>query len=467
MQIVTIGRNFMANKIKSVFVCSNCGYENPKWYGKCPQCGEWDTMEEAAKVPESVGSGNSTRTARRGITQKISDISTKGEQRYKTGLSEFDRVLGGGLVKGSLVLLSGDPGIGKSTILLQVCQTLGQSLSILYASGEESAHQIKLRADRLGVHSDNLYVMSENDAEVVAEQIRTQKPDVVIIDSIQTMTLSELTSSAGSITQVRECTNLFLRTAKSLDIPTIVVGHVNKDGNIAGPKVLEHIVDTVLYFEGERNLSYRILRAVKNRFGSTNEIGVFEMMDHGLRQVENPSEMMLEGRPIGTSGTCVACAMEGMRPVMAEVQALVTSTGFGNPRRMASGYDYNRLNVILAVLEKRCGLYFSNMDVYLNVIGGIKLYEPAADLTVAAALVSALRDQPVSEKLLAFGEIGLAGEIRSVGFCEQRIKEAIRLGFTRIIIPKANLRYIPKSMKEKAEIIGVRYLSQAFEAALA
>ena len=309
--------------------------------------------------------------------------------------------------------------------------------------------------------------MSENDAEVVAEQIRTQKPDVVIIDSIQTMTLSELTSSAGSITQVRECTNLFLRTAKSLDIPTIVVGHVNKDGNIAGPKVLEHIVDTVLYFEGERNLSYRILRAVKNRFGSTNEIGVFEMMDRGLRQVENPSEMMLEGRPIGTSGTCVACAMEGMRPVMAEVQALVTSTGFGNPRRMASGYDYNRLNVILAVLEKRCGLYFSNMDVYLNVIGGIRLYEPAADLTVAAALVSALRDQPVSEKVLAFGEIGLAGEIRSVGFCEQRIKEAIRLGFTRIIIPKANLRYIPKSMKEKAEIIGVRYLSQAFEAALA
>ena len=298
----------------------------------------------------------------------------------------------------------------------------------------------------------------------MTEQIRTQKPDVVIVDSIQTMTLSELTSSAGSITQVRECTNLFLRTAKSLNIPTIIVGHVNKDGNIAGPKVLEHIVDTVLYFEGERNLSYRILRAVKNRFGSTNEIGVFEMIDKGLREVQNPSEMMLDGRPVNCSGTCVACTMEGLRPMMAEVQALVTTTGFGNPRRMSSGYDYNRLNVILAVLEKRGGYYFSNMDVYLNIIGGIRLYEPAADLTVALALVSSLKDEVVPEDVLAFGEIGLAGEIRSVGFCEQRIKEAIRLGFHKIILPAANLKYISKEMRSQAQIIGVRYLSQAFSA---
>lgn len=454
----------MAKKLKSVYVCKNCGYENPKWYGKCPQCGEWDTMEEVTGVPE-VKSG-AAKSVRHGITQPIRDIQTVGEHRYQTGLSEFDRVLGGGLVKGSVVLLSGDPGIGKSTILLQVCQTLGKSLTILYASGEESAHQIKLRADRLGVDSENLYVMSENDAEVITEQVRTQKPDIVIIDSIQTMTLSELSSSAGSITQVRECTNLFLRTAKALDIPMIVVGHVNKDGNIAGPKVLEHIVDTVLYFEGERNLSYRILRAVKNRFGSTNEIGVFEMMDKGLRQVVNPSEMMLEGRPVDCSGTCVACTMEGMRPIMAEVQALVTMTGFGNPRRMSSGFDYNRLNVILAVLEKRGGYYFSNMDVYLNIIGGIKLYEPAADLSVALALVSSLKDQVVPKDILAFGEIGLAGEIRSVGFCEQRIKEAVRLGFHKIIIPQANLKYVSKELRSKAEIIGVRYLSQAFDAAL-
>ena len=453
----------MANKIKSIFVCSNCGYENPKWYGKCPQCGEWDTMEERTTEAKSAASPHKTRVSGQ-LSHPINEIKTEGEHRYQTGMEEFDRVLGGGLVKGSVVLLSGDPGIGKSTILLQVCQTLAKSLTILYASGEESAHQIRLRADRLGVDSGNIYVMSENDAEIVTEQIRTQKPDVVIVDSIQTMTLSELTSSAGSITQVRECTNLFLRTAKSLNIPTIIVGHVNKDGNIAGPKVLEHIVDTVLYFEGERNLSYRILRAVKNRFGSTNEIGVFEMIDKGLREVQNPSEMMLDGRPVNCSGTCVACTMEGLRPMMAEVQALVTTTGFGNPRRMSSGYDYNRLNVILAVLGKRGGYYFSNMDVYLNIIGGIRLYEPAADLTVALALVSSLKDEVVPEDVLAFGEIGLAGEIRSVGFCEQRIKEAIRLGFHKIILPAANLKYISKEMRSQAQIIGVRYLSQAFSA---
>ncbi|MBQ2693300.1 MAG: DNA repair protein RadA [Clostridia bacterium] len=460
----------MASKMKSLFVCQNCGYENPKWYGKCPQCGEWDTMQEEVRV-EQKGNTAAARAGglgggTRGVAQKISEIQTVGEHRYHTGLSEFDRVLGGGIVKGSVVLLSGDPGIGKSTILLQICQTLGEEETVLYASGEESPHQIKLRADRLGVTSENLLVLCETDVEVITEQVNAKKPDIVIIDSIQTMTLSELSSSAGSITQVRECTNLLLRTAKSLDIPVIIVGHVNKDGNIAGPKVLEHIVDTVLYFEGEKNYSYRILRAAKNRFGSTNEIGVFEMMDQGLRQVENPSKMMLEGRPANSSGSCVACVMEGMRPILAEVQGLATASNFGNPRRMANGYDFNLLNVILAVLEKRGGYYFSNMDVYLNVIGGIKLFEPAADLSVALSLVSSLKEAVVPDDVLAFGEIGLAGEIRSVGFCEQRVKEAIRLGFHKIIVPKDNLRHLSKETMAQAEIIGVQYISQAFQAAL-
>jgi len=455
----------MAPKIHSVFVCKNCGYENPKWFGKCPQCGEWDTMEEEARGGSSA-SGKTGIVVRRGTTHKINEIATTGEHRYKTGMSELDRVLGGGIVKGSLVLLCGAPGIGKSTILLQICQKLGESLNILYASGEESPHQIKLRADRLGVTSENIDIMGETDAEIVVEEIRTSKPDIVIIDSIQTMILSELSSSAGSITQVRECTNLYLRAAKALDIPIIIVGHVNKDGNIAGPKVLEHIVDTVLYFEGDNNLTYRILRAEKNRFGSTNEIGVFEMMDRGLLQVENPSKMLLEGRPTNCPGSCVASVMEGMRPIMAEVQGLVTATGFGNPRRMSNGFDYNRLAVILAVLEKRGGYYFSNMDVYVNVIGGLKLFEPSSDLSVALALVSSLKDTVVPEDVLAFGEIGLAGEIRSVSFCEQRIREAERLGFKKIIVPKYNVKNLPDDLKHGAEIIGVRYLSQAFEAAL-
>lgn len=460
----------MASKLKSVFVCKACGYENPKWYGKCPKCGEWDTMEEEIRKTESAVTANragvATGTAKRGVSQRIKDIKTDGEHRYKTGMGEFDRVLGGGLVKGSIVLLCGDPGIGKSTILLQVCQHFGEEQKVLYVSGEESPHQIKLRADRLGVDSENLSIMAETDVEVITEQMRSESPDIVIIDSIQTMMLTELSSSAGSITQVRECTNWLTRTCKDLDIPIIVVGHVNKDGNIAGPKVLEHIVDTVLYFEGERNLSYRILRAAKNRFGSTNEIGVFEMLDSGLRQVENPSMMMLSGRPENSSGSCVACLMEGSRPIMAEVQGLATATGFGNPRRMCNGFDFNRINMLLAVLEKRGGYYFSNMDVYLNVIGGLKLNEPAADLSVALALVSSLKNEVVKDDVLAFGEIGLAGEIRSVGYCEQRIREAARLGFSKVIVPKDNLRNLPKDLFNQIEIVGVRYISQALEAAI-
>ena len=458
----------MASKIKSVFVCNKCGYENPKWYGRCPQCGEWDCMEEEVRntAPAVNKTPSLSLNPKRGTPQKIGEIRADGEHRYKTGLREFDRVLGGGLVKGSLVLLSGDPGIGKSTILLQVCQYLGRELRILYVSGEESAHQIKLRADRLSVNTENLYIMSETDVEIITETIKNDKPDMVIIDSIQTVMLSELSSSAGSLTQVRESTNFIMRHAKDLDIPVIIVGHVNKDGNIAGPKVLEHIVDAVLYFEGERNLSYRILRAVKNRFGSTNEIGVFEMLDTGLHEVENPSMMMLSGRPKNSSGSCVACTMEGSRPIMAEVQGLVTATSFGNPRRMCNGFDYNRINMILAVLEKRGGYYFSNMDVYLNVIGGLKLNEPASDLSVALALVSSLKDAVVRDDVLAFGEIGLAGEIRSVSNCEQRVKEAARLGFKRVIIPKDNIKGLSKEVFEKTEIIGVKYISQAFEAVI-
>lgn len=457
----------MPDKGKTVYVCKNCGYENVKWYGKCPECGEWDTFEEQYKAtPAKSHSGSAGVYSKKPIVATpVNLISTHDEHRYKTGISEFDRVLGGGIVKGSLVLLSGDPGIGKSTILLQVCDDLQKSgISILYVSGEESAHQIKLRADRLEVSNENLFIMCETDVECITEYIRTEMPGLVIIDSIQTMMLSEISSSAGSISQVRESTNWIMKTAKSLDIPVIIVGHVNKDGNIAGPKVLEHIVDAVLYFEGEKNLSYRMLRAVKNRYGSTNEIGVFEMTDRGLSQVKNPSLMMISGRPKDASGTCIACAMEGTRPILTEVQGLVTETSFGNPRRMANGYDYNRLAMMLAVLEKRAGYYFGNMDAYVNVVGGMKLFEPAADLSVACALISSLKDIVIPENTLAFGEIGLAGELRGVSCSEQRVKEAARLGFTRCILPKDNIKSINASVKADIELIGTKDVRTAFKA---
>ncbi|MCR5485599.1 MAG: DNA repair protein RadA [Clostridiales bacterium] len=456
----------MNSKTKAVYVCSACGYESPKWYGQCPSCGEWNclteetrTVQPAAAVKKSLSNYSSGSVN----ASSLDEINSDSEQRYKTGMTEFDRVLGGGIVKGSLVLLSGDPGIGKSTILLQVCEHLGQALNILYVSGEESAHQIKIRARRLGVKTQNLLILCETDIQKICEYVRSTKPDVVMIDSIQTMNIPELSSSIGSVTQVRECTNMLMRTAKGLDIPVIVVGHVNKDGNIAGPKVLEHIVDAVLYFEGERNLSYRILRAVKNRYGSTNEIGVFEMLDSGLNEVENPSLMMISGRPKNASGTCIACVMEGSRPILAEVQGLVTPTTFGNPRRMATGFDYNRMAMILAILEKRAGYYFANMDAYVNVVGGLKLDEPASDLSVALALVSSLKDTVVRDDVLAFGEIGLAGEIRAVHGCQQRINEAARLGFKRCIIPKYNLKTLT-GVKSDIEIIGVKTIREAFEA---
>ena len=394
----------------------------------------------------------------------ISQISREDEQRYYTGSAELDRVLGGGIVKGSLVLLGGDPGIGKSTILLQVCSHLGKILKILYISGEESKRQIKLRAARLGVDSDNLYIMTETDIEIIADQIRNESPDLVMIDSIQTMNYKELNSSPGSVTQVRECTNILMRTSKSLDIPCIVVGHVNKDGAIAGPKVLEHIVDAVLYFEGDKQMSYRILRAVKNRYGSTNEIGVFQMGDTGLTEVENPSLMLLSGRPKNVSGTCVACTMEGSRPILAEIQGLVTNSGYGNARRMSTGFDYNRMSMLLAVLEKRCGYYFSSLDAYINVIGGLRLDEPATDLAVSLALVSSLKDIVVSEDILAFGEVGLTGEIRSVNHADMRVSEAARLGFRRCIMPYHNLKNLTVPSDSNMEIIGVRTIRDAVAA---
>ena len=456
----------MAQKSKSVYVCSNCGYETPKWLGKCPECLEWSTLEEEIREVVSASKSKSVLSggARSVTSYTLSDIKPDNELRYKTGMKELDRVLGGGIVKGSLVLLSGDPGIGKSTILLQICQQLGKTLKILYVSGEESYSQIKLRADRLKVSSENLSVLCETDTQAICEHIKATTPDLVIIDSIQTMNFTELNSSPGCVTQVRESSNLFMRTAKSLSIPIIMVGHVNKDGNIAGPKVLEHIVDAVLYFEGERNLSFRILRAVKNRFGSTNEIGVFEMYDCGLKEVQNPSEMLISGRPKNTPGSCVACVMEGTRPLLAEIQGLVCSTNFGNPRRISNGFDFNRLNMLIAVLEKRGGYYFNNCDAYINIVGGMKLDEPALDLTIAMALVSSLKDYALRDDVIAFGEIGLAGEIRGVSHCEQRIKEASRLGFNKCIIPKSNLKNISSLLKGDIEIVGVRTIREAFEA---
>lgn len=449
-------------KIKSVYICSECGYESPKWYGKCPSCGEWNTMNEEIKDASKPAAAARSSASAYVPATLIRDISTTDEIRYQTGSKELDRVMGGGIVKGSLVLLGGDPGIGKSTILLQICEHLGKSLKILYVSGEESKRQLKLRAERLGVDSDNLYILTQTDVELVCETIRRDKPDIVMIDSIQTMSLSELSSSPGSVTQVRESTNFLMRTAKTLDIPMIIVGHVNKEGSIAGPKVLEHVVDAVLHFEGDRQMSYRILRAVKNRYGSTNEIGVFEMTDEGLREVDNPSLMLISGRPKNVSGTCIACAMEGTRPILAEIQALAAATGFGNPRRMCTGFDYNRMNLIIAVLEKRAGYYFTDTDAYINVVGGLRLDETAVDLAVAIALISSLKDVPVNENAIAFGEIGLAGEIRSVSHVHQRVSEAVRLGFSKIIIPAHNEKDL--SAVSGVEIVPVKNVRQAFEA---
>ncbi len=450
----------MSAKTKVVYICSECGYESSKWLGKCTNCGAWNSMVEDIVTVGKTATAPAYSSNKSVTAKPLSKISLADEERFITGISELDRVLGGGIVKGSVVLLSGDPGIGKSTILLQVCNALQSKLRVLYVSGEESALQIRMRAERLGVKSDNVSVMTETDVLAVCDYINSQKPDLVMIDSIQTMQLAELSSSAGSIVQTRECTSLLLKTGKSLNIPIFIVGHVNKGGDIAGPKVMEHIVDTVLYFEGERNQSYRILRGIKNRFGSTNEIGVFEMTETGLQEVENPSAMLLSGRMADVSGGCITCVIEGTRPILAEVQGLVTPSGFGNARRTATGFDYNRLNLLLAVLEKRVGIYFSNSDTYVNIVGGMRLDEPAADLAVALALVSGFNDVPIDENLIAFGEIGLSGELRSVPRAQSRINEAARLGFTKCILPKSCIKQIT-TCPDNLELVGVTSLRQA------
>ncbi|MDR2532764.1 MAG: DNA repair protein RadA [Oscillospiraceae bacterium] len=446
---------------KVYYLCSDCGHEHLKWSGKCAGCGEWNTLAEFKERDEIKSSGSAEKLN----LHTLSEINEDGgETRFGTGMSELDRVLGGGLVKGSLVLLSGDPGIGKSTLLLQICEFLGKNLKVLYISGEESERQIKLRADRLGIKSGNLLIAASTDCEAIVNAARESKADVLIIDSIQTITISGINSTAGSVTQVRECTSLLMRMAKTDETAVFVVGHVNKDGGVAGPKVLEHIVDAVLYFEGDKQLSYRILRAAKNRFGSTNEIGVFEMQTSGLAEVTNPSAMLLSGRPSGVGGISILCTMEGSRPILAEVQALVSKTGFGQPRRVANGFDYNRLCLILAVLEKRTGLLFGTYDVYINIIGGLKIEEPAADLAIALALFSGLTDLVVPEDVAVFGEIGLGGEIRNIRDIRERVRECKRMGFNKVIVPKAALKNLDKREDYGINITGAANLKQMFSA---
>ena len=451
-------------KTKSVFFCTSCGNETPKWQGKCPACGAWNTLEERIEKPAIIGNIHSVPTGNNRSPQPLNDVDTGFEIRTSTGMSELDRVLGGGVVAGSLVLVGGAPGIGKSTLLLQICNCLCQSKRVLYISGEESEKQLKLRAQRIGVAQNSLYILSETQLSCILEATDTLKPDVLIVDSIQTLYNEANDSSPGSISQVKDCTMAMMHLSKTKGIAIFVVGHINKDGAIAGPKVLEHMVDCVLYFEGDQNSAYRLLRAAKNRFGSTNEIGVFEMGNSGLVEVPNPSQMLLNGRPKGEPGTCVACVMEGTRPVLAEVQALVAKTTFNVPRRTADGFDYNRAVLLLAVGEKRGGMKLSAFDAYINVIGGLQLEEPGADLPVILAVASSYRDKATAEDLVAIGEIGLTGEIRSVSHMNQRLAEVTRLGFRHCIIPLLGSEKldIPKELT----VYRVRNLREAIEIAL-
>ena len=451
-------------KTKTIFFCTNCGNETPRWMGRCPGCGAYNTMEEHIEKPAAPGRAVSAPVGISRKPQRIREVSSDSEIRFSTGMGELDRVLGGGAVAGSLVLVGGAPGIGKSTLLLQICAQLCQERRVLYISGEESERQIKLRAERLNVSPEELYILSETRLSDVLEAAEEMKPDILIVDSIQTLYHTENDSSPGSVSQVKDCTMTLMQLSKSQGITVFVVGHINKDGNIAGPKVLEHMVDCVLYFEGDPNTSYRLLRAAKNRFGSTNEIGVFEMLDVGLVEVPNPSQLLLEGRPEGASGTCVACVMEGTRPVLAEVQALVAKTTSNVPRRAADGFDYNRAVLLMAVSEKRAGLKMSLFDAYLNVIGGLRLEEPGADLPVVLALASSYRDTPIADDLVAIGEVGLTGEIRTVSHMNQRLGEVSRLGFTKCIIPRGGSEKleIPKGLT----VYRVRNIREAIETAL-
>lgn len=448
-------------KSKTVFYCTSCGNETPRWQGKCPACGEWNTIvEQEAKAT----SAHKAVSAERRVPKMLKEIDCGRETRFFTGLGELDRVLGGGAVKGSLVLVGGAPGIGKSTLLLQICSYLCKDLKVLYVSGEESETQIKLRAQRLGVTTDGLFLLSETDMGIILEAVDSLCPDVVIADSIQTIYSSDNSSSPGSVSQVKDCTMALMQLAKGKSITVFLVGHVNKEGSIAGPKVLEHMVDCVMYFEGESAHNYRILRAAKNRFGSTNEIGVFEMADNGLKEVPNPSEMLLSGRPTHAPGTCVACAIEGTRPILAEVQALAAHTSFNVPRRTCDGFDYNRAVLLMAVLEKRGGINLSTSDIYINVIGGLQLNEPAADLPVILAAASSYRDKVFDSSTVAIGEVGLTGEIRAVSNLSQRLSEVHRLGFTRCIIPRQGTAQV--EAPQGLELIRVRNIREAIETML-
>lgn len=453
-------------KSKSEYVCSECGSVTAKWYGKCPSCGEWNTIEEREQqtVVKSQGSLSKTvvvPTREKALSFPINSIDIVEEPRSQTGIGEFDRVLGGGIVKGSVTLLSGEPGIGKSTLLLQICGVLSDNYKLLYVSGEESPSQIKLRAKRLGISNSNILLYTETDVNEILAEASAVSPDVLIIDSIQTMTDVNSSTAAGSITQVKNTASRLIKLAKTEGVSVIIVGHVNKDGGIAGPKVLEHMVDTVLYFDGDKQYSYRMLRAVKNRFGSTNEIGIFEMDAEGLCEVENPSEYLLSQRPLNVSGNCTMCAMEGTRPILAEIQALVTPSVFPAPRRTSTGFDYNRLSLLSAVLEKRMGLRLGTSDIFMNVVGGLRVDDPSTDLPACMSLISGYRDICLSDKLVAMGEIGLAGECRAIAGIEHRVRECIRLGFETIVIPQRNYEKSKlqlEKMSGKAKIIPVKGL---------
>ncbi len=449
----------MAKAKTTAFFCKECGFESAKWMGQCPGCKQWNTFVEELTGKKDAAGGK-LKPLKKAKPSLLSEISVEEKERVSTGYLELDRVLGGGVVGGSLVLVGGDPGIGKSTLLLQVCRNLASAgQKVLYISGEESLKQIKLRANRIGTVTGELLFLCETSLDVIQETIQEVKPDIVIIDSIQTMFREEVASAPGSVSQVRESTNLLMQIAKGDGITIFIVGHVTKEGVVAGPRVLEHMVDTVLYFEGDRHASYRILRGVKNRFGSTNEIGVFEMREQGLVEVENPSEFMLDGRPEGASGAVVACAMEGTRPILLEVQALVTQSNLGIPRRTAAGTDYNRVNLLMAVLEKRCHYEMGRYDAYVNIAGGMKMNEPALDLAIIMALVSSLKDRPVDEKAIVFGEVGLSGEVRAVSLAEQRVNEAVKLGFEACILPQICLDKMKK--QDRIRLIGVKNVREA------
>ena len=450
----------MAKGKKSIFFCQNCGHEEAKWLGQCPACKEWNTfVEERIDSGITKGTTVAARAVHEAKVVPLTEVTADDDTRSETGIKELDRVLGGGIVPGSLVLVGGDPGIGKSTLLLQVCQRMAQMKKILYISGEESQAQIKLRANRMGNFTSSLLLLCETNLGIIRSVIENERPELVIIDSIQTMYSEDVTSAPGSVSQVRESTNVFMQLAKGLCIPIFIVRHVTKEGTVAGPRVLEHMVDTVLYFEGDRHASYRILRAVKNRFGSTNEIGVFEVRQSGLVEVENPSEYMLSGKPENASGSVVACSMEGTRPILFEIQALVCRTNFGMPRRTAAGTDYNRVNLLMAVLEKRLGMSLGNCDAYVNIAGGIKMNEPAIDLGIVMALVSSYRNRPIDEKTIVFGEVGLSGEVRAVNMPEQRVAEAKKLGFETCILPEVSLKMVKEI--QGIRLVGVKTVNEA------